>query len=302
MNGQRVVLEGTRAEEPALHAGMFWAGPGFFETLRIAVLYGRAFDRRDRPETARAAVINETMAREYFGAVNAVGRRFRLDSGPDSWMEVIEIVRDTGTDLLDPVPHVFYLSFTQSGALPTAIVARSSQNAETLLTAMQRELRSVAATLPIVTAKTMAQDRQDALNGPRVVAASLTALGGLGVVLASIGLYALVAFAVTRRSREIGIRMAIGARSGQVVWTVVRGVAGLVGLGTALGLGFSVLATLALRAAYAPAPGVSLYRPTVDPVGLLAIAIIMGAVGAAAAFVPARRAASIDPLLALRHE
>jgi putative ABC transport system permease protein len=168
--------------------------------------------------------------------------------------------------------------------------------------AMRRELLGVDAALPVITAKTMAQDRQDSLKTSQAIAASLAALGTLGLLLASIGLYAVIAFAVARRSREIGIRLAIGARSPQVVWSVVRGVVGLFGIGTALGLALSVLATLALRASYAPAPGVSLYRPTVDPVALLAIAIIMGFVGVAAAFVPARRAALIDPLVALRHD
>jgi putative ABC transport system permease protein len=110
-----------------------------------------------------------------------------------------------------------------------------------------------------------------------------------------------IAFAVSRRSREIGIRMALGARTQQVVWSVARGVAGLVGIGTALGLTLTVLVTLALRAAYAP-PGVTLYRPTVDPVALLAIAIMMALVGVAAAYMPARRAATMDPLSALRRD
>jgi ABC-type antimicrobial peptide transport system permease subunit len=167
---------------------------------------------------------------------------------------------------------------------------------------MQREVRMVDATLPVVTVKTMAQDRQDALAGSQLTAAALGALGVLGLLLASIGLYAVIAFAVARRSREIGIRLAIGARKSQVVWTVVRGVAGLVGVGTILGLSLSVLATLAMRASVAPAPGVTLFRPSVDPVSLLAIAGLMAVVGVAAAVVPARRAAATDPLAALRRD
>jgi ABC-type antimicrobial peptide transport system permease subunit len=153
----------------------------------------------------------------------------------------------------------------------------------------------------VITAKTMAQDLEDSLRVSKTVAAFLAALGALGLVLASIGLYAVVAFAVARRSREIGIRLALGARSQQVVWSVAHGVAGLVGAGTAIGLALTLLATLALRAAYTPA-GLSLYRPGIDPVALLSIAIIMTVVGVAAAFVPARRAARTDPLAALRHD
>jgi putative ABC transport system permease protein len=302
MTGQRVLIQGTAGSESSLKSGMRWAGPGFFQALRIPFLHGRAFDTRDRPETPRVAVVSETMAREYFGVVNAVGRRFRLESAPDSWMEVVGVVRDAGTSLLDPLPHVFYVSFTQSNAPPNTLVARTSQRADGLVAAMQRVLREVDATLPVITAKTMVQDRQDALRASAAITASLAALGMLGLMLASIGLYAVIAFAVARRTREIGIRLAIGARGWHVVMTMVRGVAGLVGLGTALGMALTVVATLALRAAYAPAPGLSLYRPTVDPVALLAVAAIMGMVGMAAAFVPARRAALTDPVVALRHE
>ncbi len=175
-----------------------------------------------------------------------------------------------------------------------------------LVGAMQRELRAVDVTLPVMTAQTMAQDLERSQAAPAAVATFLGALGGLGLVLASIGLYAVVAFAVARRSREIGIRMALGARSQQVVWSIARGVAGLIGVGTGIGLVLSVLAMLALRAS----SGIGehrdrqhgRYRPTIDPVALLAIAAVTAVVGVAAAFVPGRRAALMDPLVALRHE
>ena len=132
------------------------------------------------------------------------------------------------------------------------------------------------------------------------------ALGGLGLVLASIGLYAVVAFAVARRSREIGIRMALGARSQQVVWSIARGVAGLVGVGTSIGLVLTVLLVLAMRAGSGSADigigNMTVYRPKIDPLALLAIAAVTALVGIAAAFVPGRRAALMDPLVALRHD
>jgi predicted permease len=308
VTGVPVVVEATASDTgSAVVAGMIGAGPDYFETLRIPLLYGRAFDARDRADTPRVAVITETMARQYFGAVNAVGRRFRPETDPGSWTEVIGVVRDTGTgdfgeDVLDPRPELFYQSFTQSDALPTTIIARTSQDATGLVAAMQRELRTLDVTLPVMTAKTMAQDLEDSRTEPKAVAAFLGILGALGLLLASIGLYAVVAFAVARRSREIGIHMALGARSQQVVWSVARGVAGLVGVGTVVGLLLSVLVMLALRATSAPATGIALYRPSVDPLALLTIATVMALVGGAAAFVPARRAALTDPLVALRHD
>jgi hypothetical protein len=303
ITSQRLVLEGAAGDRgSSVGAVMISAGPGYLETLRIPLLHGRAFDARDRPSTPRVAVISQTMARACFGAANAVGRRFRLESQPTLWMEVIGVVGDVGTGLVDPHPRQFYLSHTQSDALPTAIIARTSRDAAELLAAMQRALRDVDASLPVTAAKTMAQAQEDARVGSKAITASLAVLGALGLLLASVGLYAVIAFAVAQKSREIGIRLALGARREQVIWSVTRGVAGLVGCGTGVGLALAVLATLALRAAYAPAPGVSLYRSAVDPVALLAIAVIMGLVGVAAAGVPARRAVRIDARVALRHE
>ncbi len=310
--GMSIVADSATAQPGSeVETTMLEAGPGFFETLRIPLLYGRTFDARDRADTPRVAVISETMARKYFGAVNASGRRFRLQSDPNSWTEVIGVVRDTGTgdledNILDSGRPVYYRSHTQSGVQATTIVARTSRDAESLLAAMQRELRAVDITLPVMTAKTMAQARSESETAPAVVATSLAILAGLGLVLASIGLYAVVAFAVTRRSREIGIRMALGARSQQVVSSIARGVAGLVGVGTGIGLFLTLLLMLALRASSGSADigigNMTVYRPSIDPLALLGIATVTAVVGVLAAFVPARRATRMHPLTALRHD
>jgi predicted permease len=308
-----IVVEGAAIDTGSPGApSMIWAGPAFFDTLRIPLVHGRVFDARDREGTPGVAVITETMARRYFSAVDAVGRRFRIGNEPN-WTEVIGVVRDTaaaGTSadsVLDRQPYQFYRSYAQSGLQPTTVIARTSGDAAALVAAMQRELRAVDVTLPVMTARTMAQDLERAQAVPTAVGTFLGALGGLGLVLASIGLYAVVAFAVARRSREIGIRMALGARSQQVVWSIARGVAGLVGVGTGIGLILSVLVMLTLRASSTGEADIGIgnidvYRPTIDPFALLAIAAVTAVVGVAAAFVPGRRAALMDPLAALRHE
>jgi macrolide transport system ATP-binding/permease protein len=310
--GVSIIVDGAATQTPAgVEASQVSAGPGFFETLRMPLLHGRAFDDRDRPETPRVAVITDRMARLYFGAVDAVGRRFRLQRDANSWTEVIGVVPDTGTgdldnDVLDPIGPLFFTSYTQEGAPPTTVLARTSGDAAPLVAAMQRELRAIDVTLPVVTALTMAQWLESGQAPPKAIATLFGALGGLGLVLASIGLYAVVAFAVTRRSREIGIRMALGARSQQVVSSIARSVAALVGVGTGIGLFLTVLLMLAMRAGSGSADigigNLTVYRPAIDPLALLAIAGVTAVVGVAAAFLPARRAARMHPLVALRHE
>jgi putative ABC transport system permease protein len=310
VNTVPIVIDGAAGQTGSdVEAAMIAAGPGFFETLRIPLLYGRVFDGRDRADTPGVAVITDRMARQYFGAVNAVGRRFRSTNDSNSWTEVIGVVRDTGTgsfanDVLDPIAPPFYSSYTQSGALPTTVVARTSGDAAPLVAAMQRELRAVDVTLPVTTAKTMAQALEESQAAPKSAAMLLGTLGGLGLVLASIGLYAVIAFAVTRRSREIGIRMALGARSQQVVWSIARGVAGLIGIGTGIGLVLSVLVMLALGTSSGDIGigNIAVYHPRIDPIALLAIVAVTAVVGVLAAFVPGRRAARMNPLVALRHE
>jgi ABC-type antimicrobial peptide transport system permease subunit len=224
-------------------------------------------------------------------------------------MTVVGVARDTWTndlgDVVDPVPYLFFRPMEQWGVLPTTVAARSSLGSGPLVRTLQTELRRLNERLPVLTAKTMAQVLDDSLQQTRGLAAFFVALGTLGLTLAGIGLYAVIAFAVARRSREIGIRMALGAGSQQVVWSVARDVASLVAVGTAVGLALWVGAVLVMRVAPVQTSGVAniqLYQPDVDPLAMLAIAAFAAIVGLAAAFLPARRAARMDPLTALRHD
>ncbi len=313
--GAPVIVEGDAPmggrAVAARSAASIWAGPGFFDALRIPILVGRALDERDTADAPRRAVISEAMARQYFGgdAASAVGRRFRIerDADPDAWIEVVGVARDAGTadlqgDIVSPIPQVFYRPFEQWHLPPTTVIARTSLDAEGLVVAMQRELRAVNPALPVLSAKTMAQYLDESLAGSKAMATLIGGLGALGLALAGIGLYAVIAFAVTRRSREIGIRIALGAPNGQVVWTVAREVAVLVGAGTAVGLGLTVVAILAAGSVNVSTPGISLYRPTVEPLALILIAAFMAATALAAACVPAWRAVRMDPLVALRRD
>ena len=309
--GVPVIVEGAKVtagpDAGSRRATVISAGPGFFDVMAIPILFGRALDERDARDAPRVAVISESMARQYFSGADAasvVGRRFRpeVDASAGAWIEVVGVARDTRTSLVDPTPQVFYQSFVQSDRPPTTVVARTSLDAAALVGVMQRELRMVNATLPVVSAKTMERHLEESLIAPKAVATFLGGLGALGLCLAGIGLYAVVAFAVSRRSREIGIRMALGARRQQAVWTVARDVGVLVGVGTSAGMALTLVAILALRAIVVPTPGISIYRPTIDPLAMLTVAAFVAMVGLAAAYVPARRAAMVDPLVALRRD
>jgi predicted permease len=311
-DGMGIVIDGTSPSgEQVAGASGIWTGPGFFETMQIPILYGRALDERDRVGAPRAAVVSESMARRYFGDVNAVGRRFRPDLNQDGWMQIVGVARDTAkADLNDELVgrprYTFYRSIEQWGVAPDVVVARSALGSAPLVRAMPIELGRVDEALPVLTATTMRQFLDDSLVVARGSTVFFAAIGLLGLCLAGIGLYAVIAFAVTRRAREIGIRMALGADARQVVRSVASEVGALVAVGTAVGLGVSLLAILALRVwganAVTGVASVSFYRPDVDPVAMAVIATFTAMVGGAAAFVPARRAARMDPLSALRHD
>jgi len=203
------------------------------------------------------------------------------------------------------VPYLFYRPIEQWKMTPSTVVARTTLGAAPLVRAMQIEIRQVDERLPILTAKTMVQVLEDSLQAAKGMAAFFTGLGVLGLTLAGIGLYAVIAFAVARRSREIGIRMALGAGSQQVVWSVARDVAALVAVGTGAGLGLWMLAVLVMKVVPVQTSGVAniqLYQPDVDPLAMLTIAAFTALVSIVASYVPARRAARMDPLLALRHD
>ena len=307
-----IVVEGST--DGVVGAASMWAGPGFFEVMQIPILFGRGIDTSDRNGSPHVAVITESMARRYFGAINAVGRRFRVDQQAQ-WIEVIGVVGDTGTsdregEITDPQREIFFHSIDQTDgpailAGGRSIAARTSGDAAALVRELQRELLAFDPSLPILSAMTMERRIAESLARPRAVAGFVGAVGIVGLVLAGVGLYAVIAFAVSRRAREIGIRIALGAQSRDVVRDVARDVTAVLGTGAGVGLLSALLVIMAMRTFSSTSNGVvsiDLYRPHVDPWQLGTIVGFIVAVGLAAAFVPARRAARMNPLSALRQE
>ena len=311
-NSSEPVIDGSAPTGGEVtRVGWAWAGPGYFETLQIPLLYGRTFTQFDRPETPDVAVINEGMARRYFGRLNAVGGRFRVAEASDTaegasaaaGFEVIGVVPDIRTSVFEESRPLFYRSSRQAAASTSTMLVRTALDPGSLLQQMQQTVRDLDSQVPVLSARTMTQYVDDELGGPRQVGAALGGLGALGLGLASLGLYAVMAFAVSRRTREIGIRRALGAQWTQVIWTVSRGVATPLGVGVTTGLAFSWLSvkgSAALSSSLSQGGGVSVFVPTVDLRTFVLVTVLMAAVGLAAAFFPARRAARADPLVALR--
>lgn len=268
-----------------------WAGPGYFQTLGIPVLFGRVFDERDTPETQPALVISEAFARRHFGQSNVVGKVLRFDA---TTFVVIGVVGNTRSIdmVIDTPERSFYRSAFQAGTMQGTIVARVSRNENDMLRQLQQEVRSMHPELPVLNAMTMTQRQAIELMPFRIALLSLGGLGGLGLLLAAVGLYAVITYAVTQRSNELGIRIALGARPGDLTWLVVRDVTALVIVGLVVGAALSWTGIVALESSIIG----------VNALALVRVALIILASGAAAAYIPARRAVRTDPVSAIRHQ
>jgi predicted permease len=288
--------EGSTSAQPFRCEGR-WAGPGYFHTTRIPLLFGRVFDSRDTPASLPVAVVSEAFAQRYFHAANAVGRRLRLVEENNRLVEIIGVVGNARSiDMVSDEPKKsFYLAESQAGITPTTLVARTAGDEAALAGLLQSEVRRLHPELPVTGALTMRQRQDRELALFRVALGTLSSLGALGLLLAAVGLYAVVSYAVAQRSAEIGIRIALGARAFNVIWLVVRDVSILVLAGIAVGAAVSALGLTLLESSVAQILGVS-------PWAVLPVAIFILASGAAAAFAPARRATLTDPIAAIRHQ
>jgi predicted permease len=276
--------------------------PGYFETLRIPLRAGRYLAASDRRGSPKVMVINEELARLAFPGQIAVGRRISCcepgEAGPNtpSWKEVVGVVANVSRSSpgAPPVPQ-FYLPHDQVPAEAWDWISRSmglvvrSADAPALLVPLVREaVRAVDPTVPVYDVQTMLERRQGRMAQERFAAALLSALGVVGLVLAGVGIYGVVAFFVSQRSREIAVRLALGARPADVVGLVVRQGLRPVWMGLAFGTAGALAAGRALRA-------VLFGVRAADPPTLVAVALVLLACAALACLLPARRASHLDP-------
>jgi predicted permease len=289
-------VPGTKDE--TLSTGYNAVGSGFFETMPVRVVRGRGLYPSLEETTQRVAVVNETMARKLWPSQDPVGRRFRIGQNGD-WIDVVGVAADGKYMMLAEEPRAyFYVPLSQRYSSPVTVIVRSASDPAALLGPLQRLLRELDADLPVFNIRTMERHVRDSVFGlmPIRMAASMAAVqGAIGLLLAVMGLYAVVSYAVARRTREIGIRMALGAQRTDVVRLVVGEGLRLSVVGVVLGVIVSAALGLGLsKVLY----GVG----SVEVRVLGAVTILLLAVSGVACYLPARVATRVDPLSALRHE
>jgi predicted permease len=268
--------------------------PGFFDAMRIPIVRGRAITEDDKAGGPKVAVINETMARKFWPTGDALGKRFRFFGAAEPWAEVVGVARDAKYTFLgqDPTPYIYEAHAQRYSGAQTLIV-RTTGNPVPLLVAVERELKTLDREVPLTALATVGQTISDSLWAPRAGASLLGLFGLLALVLAAVGIYSVMSYSVTQRQREIGIRIALGARSQDVLrMMLVRGMSVV-----AVGLGLGLVASFALaRLAKSLLVGISPW----DAASFAGAAAVLAAVAVIANFVPTRRAAGLDPTVALR--
>jgi predicted permease len=268
----------------------------YFEAMGIELVQGRTFNESDGPDAPRVAIISEAAARQWWPGENPLGKvihRGTLEGDP---IQVIGVARDTKVRTIGEAPRPYvYQHWLQSGSNFQIFVVRGTTDESQLVRQVRREFLAVEPDLVIMEAKTMEDHMAIMLFGPRMAALLLSLFGGIALALACVGLYGVVSYAVSARTREVGIRMSLGASGKDVVGLILSGGMRLVIVGAFLGLGLS-LALARLVSGFLYGVGAA------DLSTLIGVPAMFMAVSALAAFVPARRASRVDPMVALRSD
>jgi predicted permease len=290
-------VEGHRAADGEdMQAFMNALSPGYFATMNIPILEGRDFRLSDAQQETKVAIVNRRFAEHFFKGSSAIGKRLGWGSGPSSKLtiEIIGVVADSLYE--GPREGVRRQVFVPAwGKSSTTFYVRSNIASSSLYGVIRDEIRQLNSTIPVYEMKTLEAQLDETLMRDRLIALLSAGFGLLATLLASIGLYGVMAFVVARRRKELGIRLALGAQPGSVIWMVMREVLVLLTIGLAIG----IPAAMALgRYVATQLYGIQPYDPTIA----IWTMVLLSVVSAVAGLIPARRASRIDPILALRYE
>jgi predicted permease len=298
--GGSIEIEGHPSANGQPHdsAGDNYVSPQYFDVMRIPLLRGRAFNDGDKQNSQHVAIINEKMAEQYWHAEDPIGRRFKMLEGGKDIVEVVGIVRNSkDSGLSDSQEAFFYVPITQHEAALATLQVRAVAGVESVAQETVKTVQTIAPTMPVYAVQTMS-DAMKGIGGlflykaGAVLAASL---GLLGLILATVGVYGVVSYTASQRTREIGIRMALGAQPGEVLRMVCKQGMIIICAGLAIGL----VAALAIgRVVGSFLMGIT----GTDPITYVSVTAVLMLIGVTACYVPARRAAGLDPTEALRHE
>jgi putative ABC transport system permease protein len=279
-------------------------GEGYFPTLRLKLLRGRTFTTAEVAGARKLAVINQTLARKFFGKTDPLGQRIEvkmLETWPepvkDPFFEVIGIIADARNRGIQepPMPELF-LPYTITGFAERGILVRTAGDPMLMLNAVRRAIWATDRNVALTMIGTLHDSlRRYSYSGPRFSLILLGVFAGVGLVLVAIGVFSVMAYAVTQQRHEIGLRMALGARPADVLAMVLAMGGRLLGIGVVVGLAASLLATRLLASQIW---GVSRY----DPVTLIGVVLVLAVAGGAACYFPSRRATRVDPMIVLRYE
>ena len=299
-SGDPIIAEGyTPKSGEEIHSRMDFVGPEYFSTLGIPILMGREIEAQDTAGSIRAAVINQTFAHRFFPNTNPIGKYVRdIYPGNPGEMVVVGVAADAKhNDLREKAePRIYGPIANPLWEDPAAVYeVRTYADPQAVTAALRQVVREAAPTLPRITVRTMSGLVDDSLETDRFIEQLAGAFSLLALLLAAIGLYGLMAYTVSRRTKDIGIRLALGAEQGNILWQVLRETLVLVLMGIIIGVPFALGGTHLLRR-------MLFGLGFADPVAILFAATMLAVVSVLAGFLPAWRASQVDPMVALRYE
>ena len=269
--------------------------PEYFEMMGIPLERGRFLSAQDGPDATTVAVINQAMAQHYWGMENPIGHRITGDSGK-SWATIVGVVGNVKQYGFDkPTADELYLSETQRPTIVTSLLVRTRQNPSTLVRALVNDVHAIDPEQPVAQIRTLDQLREKSLASPRLTSFLLGLFALLALVITAAGIGGVMGLSVSQRTKEIGIRMALGASPNSVLWMVLKQGMTLIVIGLALGIGIALSGTRLMQ-------GLLFGIEPSDPWTICGVTLLLLVVAALACYGPARRATSVDPLTALRSE